>query len=156
MTLRLFGEVLVTMLVILDPPGNVPIFLAVTRQLSEKERNRAAFLAIGTAFLVIVLFAFGGETILDYLHVSVPALQGAGACSYCWLRCNFFMARVAMMDTLRPRRNSAHQSPWFPSARRYSLVQEPSWRRSCSLARQMVLMNRPQFCLLSQSPCLFQ
>ena len=75
MTLRLFGEVLVTMLVILDPPGNVPIFLAVTRQLSEKERNRAAFLAIGTAFLVIVLFAFGGETILDYLHVSVPALS---------------------------------------------------------------------------------
>ena len=55
MTLRLFGEVLVTMLVILDPPGNVPIFLAVTRQLSDKERHRAAFLAIGTAFLVIVL-----------------------------------------------------------------------------------------------------
>ena len=78
MTLRLFGEVLVTMLVILDPPGNVPIFLAVTRQLKEKERHRAAYLAIGTAFLVIVLFAFGGQTILDYLHVSVPALQGAG------------------------------------------------------------------------------
>jgi multiple antibiotic resistance protein len=34
MNARLFGEVLVTMLVILDPPGNVPIFLAVTRKLS--------------------------------------------------------------------------------------------------------------------------
>jgi multiple antibiotic resistance protein len=68
----------VTMLVILDPPGNVPIFLAVTQRLSEKERNRAAFLAIGTAFLVISLFAIGGQTILDYLNVSVPALQGAG------------------------------------------------------------------------------
>lgn len=66
------------MLVILDPPGNVPIFLAVTQRLSEKERNRAAFLAIGTAFLVISLFAIGGQTILDYLNVSVPALQGAG------------------------------------------------------------------------------
>ena len=76
--MNLFGEVVVTMLVILDPPGNVPIFLAVTQRLTEKERNKAAFLAIGTAFLVISLFAIGGQTILDYLNVSVPALQGAG------------------------------------------------------------------------------
>jgi multiple antibiotic resistance protein len=75
---NLFGEVVVTMLVILDPPGNVPIFLAVTQRLSEKERHRAAYLAIATAFLVISLFAIGGQTILDYLKVSVPALQGAG------------------------------------------------------------------------------
>lgn len=66
------------MLVILDPPGNVPIFLAVTSRLSAKERHRAAFLSVGTAFLVISLFAIGGQTILDYLNVSVPALQGAG------------------------------------------------------------------------------
>ena len=78
MNARLFGEVLVTMLVILDPPGNVPIFLAVTRQLNNKERHRAAALAICTAFFVIMLFDLGGQTILDYLHVSVPALQGAG------------------------------------------------------------------------------
>jgi len=75
---NLFGEVVVTMLVILDPPGNVPIFLAVTQRLTEKERNKASYLAIGTAFLVISLFAIGGQTILDYLNVSVPALQGAG------------------------------------------------------------------------------
>ena len=66
------------MLVILDPPGNTPIFLSVTRRLSNKERHKAAYLAVGTAFLVISLFAIGGQTILDYLHVAVPALQGAG------------------------------------------------------------------------------
>lgn len=74
----MFGEVLVTMLVILDPPGNVPIFLSVTQRLSDKERHRAAYLAVGTAFLVIALFAIGGQSILDYLKVSVPALRGAG------------------------------------------------------------------------------
>jgi multiple antibiotic resistance protein len=76
--MRLFGEVVVTMLVILDAPGNVPIFLSVTRQLSVKERHRAAYLSIATAFLVIAMFAIGGQTILDYLNVSVPALQSAG------------------------------------------------------------------------------
>ena len=63
--MRFFGEVLVTMLVILDPPGNVPIFLAVTSRLTAKERHKAAFLSVGTAFLVISLFAIGGQTILD-------------------------------------------------------------------------------------------
>lgn len=66
------------MLVILDPPGNTPIFLAVTQRLTEKERHKAAYMAIATAFLVISIFAIGGQTILDYLNVSVPALQGAG------------------------------------------------------------------------------
>ena len=78
MSLRLFGEVFVTLVVIMDPPGNVPIFLSVTRQLSEKERHRASLIAVGTAFLVITLFALLGRQILDYLNVSVPALQGAG------------------------------------------------------------------------------
>lgn len=78
MDLQLFGEVVVTMLVILDPPGNVPIFLAVTRQLSERERHKASYISVATAFLVISIFAIGGQTILEYLHVSVPALQGAG------------------------------------------------------------------------------
>ena len=76
--MRLFGEVLVTMLVILDPPGNTPIFLAVTRRLSPRERHRAAYLATATAFLVISIFAIFGQTVLDYLKVSVPALQVSG------------------------------------------------------------------------------
>jgi multiple antibiotic resistance protein len=66
------------MLVIMDPPGNTPIFLSVTKNLSEKERNRSAYLAVATAFAVISIFAIGGQSILSYLNVSVPALQGAG------------------------------------------------------------------------------
>jgi multiple antibiotic resistance protein len=75
---NLFGEVVVTMLVIMDPPGNTPIFLSVTKNLSDRERHRAAYLAVATAFAVISLFAIGGQSILNYLNVSVPALQGAG------------------------------------------------------------------------------
>ena len=78
MNVRLFGEVFVTVLVIIDPPGNVPIYLSVTRLLSAKERHRAALVAVGTAFLVITLFAVGGRQVLEYLGVTVPALRGAG------------------------------------------------------------------------------
>ncbi len=78
MNFRLLGEVFVTVLFIIDPPGNVPIFLSVTRLLSPKERNRAALVAVLTAFLVIAIFAIGGRQILEYLGVTVPALRAAG------------------------------------------------------------------------------
>jgi multiple antibiotic resistance protein len=78
MTPTLYVEVLVTMFVIMDPVGNVPIFLAVTRRLDARSRNRAAMLAVLTAALVIVVFALVGRQVLGYLNVSVPALQGAG------------------------------------------------------------------------------
>lgn len=75
---RFLAEVLVTMLVIMDPVGNVPIFLSVTRRLSAGARNRAALVAVVTAAAVIGIFAILGRQVLDYLDVSVPALQGAG------------------------------------------------------------------------------
>jgi multiple antibiotic resistance protein len=74
----LYVEVVVTMFVIMDPVGNVPIFLSVTRGLEERERNRAALFAVFTAAFVILLFAAVGQQLLSYLNVSVPALQGAG------------------------------------------------------------------------------
>lgn len=73
-----FAAVFVTMLVIMDPIGNVPIFLSVTRRLSPRERSRSALLAVLTAALVIAGFAVGGRQVLGFLDVSVPAFQGSG------------------------------------------------------------------------------
>ncbi|MFG2037564.1 MarC family protein [Dactylosporangium sp. NPDC048998] len=78
MDLKLFGEVFVTLLVILDPPGAVPIFLALTGQMERRTRHRAALQAVALAFGVIVAFAVLGRQILGYLHIELPALQGAG------------------------------------------------------------------------------
>lgn len=75
---RRFGETFVTLLVIMDPPGVVPVFLAVTAPMERAERRRAAVVATGTAFLVITLFALLGRQVLQYLHVSLAAMQGAG------------------------------------------------------------------------------
>jgi multiple antibiotic resistance protein len=75
---KLFGEVFVTLLVITDPPGMVPIYLALTGPLPVKERNRAAWQAVALAFGVIVVFAVAGQRILEYLNIDLPALQGAG------------------------------------------------------------------------------
>lgn len=75
---RLLASVFVTLFVIMDPPGTVPIFLALTRSMSPGQRRRAAWQAIVVAFGVVVGFALFGQQLLSYLHVSLPALQAAG------------------------------------------------------------------------------
>lgn len=74
----LLVEVFVTLFVIMDPVGTVPIFLSLTGGRSAASARRAAWQAVAVSFLVISLFAFFGQQILGYLHISLPALQGAG------------------------------------------------------------------------------
>ncbi|MEV4759016.1 MarC family protein [Micromonospora sp. NPDC049559] len=78
MNLQLFGGAFVTLLVITDPPGMVPIFVALTGAMQPRERHRVAWQAVALALGVIVVFAVAGQTLLAYLHVSLPALQAAG------------------------------------------------------------------------------
>ena len=74
----LFIEVFVTLFVIMDPVGTIPIFLSLTRGRSTATIRRAAWQAVAVSFGVIVAFAFFGQQILSYLHISLPALQVAG------------------------------------------------------------------------------
>ena len=75
---RLFGEVFVTLFVIMDPPGTIPIFLSLTGGRTTKVRRRVARQAALVAFFVIVAFALFGQQILDYMGITLPALQAAG------------------------------------------------------------------------------
>ncbi|WNB86118.1 MarC family protein [Cellulomonas sp. ATA003] len=75
---RLFSEVFITLFVIMDPPGTVPIFLGLTGSMTARQRTRAARQAILVAFGVIVAFALFGQQLLGYMHISLPALQASG------------------------------------------------------------------------------
>jgi multiple antibiotic resistance protein len=76
--LDLFLTTAVTIFVIVDPPGLLPVFLGLTNSLDARQRRRAADRASLVAFGVIAVFAIFGRQILDYLQVSVPALQVSG------------------------------------------------------------------------------
>ena len=86
MDLRLFGEVFVTLLVITDPPGMVPIFLALTGTMPARERHRAAWQAVALAGGVIVVFAVGGQQILHYLASTCRPCRAPAGCCCCWSR----------------------------------------------------------------------
>ncbi|WP_239460130.1 MarC family protein [Nocardioides daejeonensis] len=71
-------EVFVTLFVIMDPPGTIPVFLSLTAGRAPATVKRAAWQAVVVSFLVITLFALFGHGILRYMHISIPALQAAG------------------------------------------------------------------------------
>ena len=73
-----FLQAFVTLFVIIDPPGIVPLFLGLTRGRSVRTRRRLAWQAAVVAFSVIVAFALFGRVILNYTQVQIAALEGAG------------------------------------------------------------------------------
>lgn len=67
-----------TTLVVMDPIGNVPVFLTLTAELDRQERRRAAFQATATAAVVVFAFALFGQELLRLLGISVASLEVAG------------------------------------------------------------------------------
>lgn len=75
---EVFAAAAITLLVIMDPPGTVPVFLSLTGRKPPWARARAARQAVLVSLLVITVFAVAGQAILSYLGIGIPALQGAG------------------------------------------------------------------------------
>ena len=63
---------------VMDPLGNVPLFLSALRQV-DPARYRAVILReLGIALAILVLFLFVGRYLLGLLHVSPAALTAGG------------------------------------------------------------------------------
>ena len=91
--LDLFLTTAVTLWVIVDPPGLLPVFLGLTKSMNERLRRRAANRASAVAFGVIAVFAVFGKQILDYLQVSVPALSVSGGLLLLLIALDLLMGR---------------------------------------------------------------
>jgi multiple antibiotic resistance protein len=73
-----FLEVLSILFVIIDPPGLIPVFLGLTQHQSLAYKRLIAFKACAVAFIVLMIFTFLGDVILDKLRISEPAFRIAG------------------------------------------------------------------------------
>lgn len=69
---------LVTLLVVVDPPGLAPVFLALTQGMSKAQRNSVAWRACVIATGVMAFFALAGEPFLRLLGITAPAFRIGG------------------------------------------------------------------------------
>ena len=68
----------ITIIFVMDPLGNIPVFLSILRKFSPAVQIRIIIRESIIAFVVLVLFVFFGQYILHGLHITAPALSIAG------------------------------------------------------------------------------
>lgn len=68
----------VTLFVIIDPIGLMPLFVALTQGMDSATRRSIAIRACLTSFAILALFAFLGEAVLGFVGISMPAFRIAG------------------------------------------------------------------------------
>ncbi len=68
----------VTLFFIMDPLGNVPIFNAVLSQFSGRQKSLVVAREMCFALVILLAFLFAGNTILNFLGLTQPALSLAG------------------------------------------------------------------------------
>lgn len=77
--LAAFSKTVISLFVIVDPIGTIPIFLSTTEKWGTQRRVRAARIAAVTVFVVLSLTALLGEGILNLFGISLASFSvGAG------------------------------------------------------------------------------
>ena len=68
----------VTLFLVMDPLGNVPLFLSVLKTVPAERRRVVIARELAIAFLVLVLFLLAGGRLMQFLGLEQPAIGIAG------------------------------------------------------------------------------
>ncbi|MEM2094844.1 MAG: MarC family protein [Candidatus Bathyarchaeia archaeon] len=71
-------KAIVALFMIVDPIGNIPIFISLTEGFSEQQRRKIFRSAALTGFFLLLVFAFTGQGILSFFNVSIYSFMIAG------------------------------------------------------------------------------
>jgi len=91
--LEFAATVFVTFLVIIDPVGMVPLFVALTHRQPKERRRRTATRSIALAAITLLVVALVGHLILHFLGISLPAFRIAGGLLLLLLSIDMVFAR---------------------------------------------------------------
>jgi len=98
----------VTLFLVMDPLGNVPLFLSVLKSVEPHRRRRVLLREIGIAYLVLVVFTLLGRSLLDFLGLEPEAVGIAGGIVL------FLIAlRMIFPDHGSPSGDSLHGEPFI-------------------------------------------
>lgn len=68
----------VSLFLLMDPIGNVPIYVSLLQEIPPKKQKRIIFRELLIALFAIVLFAVGGQMLLNFLGVKQESIQLSG------------------------------------------------------------------------------
>lgn len=69
---------IITLILVMDPLGNIPVFLSMLSHVNPKRRRLVIFREAVIAYFILLFFLLFGQHILQGMHISQPALAIAG------------------------------------------------------------------------------
>ena len=66
------------MFIVIDPIGMAPLFVAMTQGMNAAQRRAIAIRACLAGLILLLIFAFTGEALLEFIGISMPAFRIAG------------------------------------------------------------------------------
>lgn len=105
----LLVDSLIILLVVVDPLGIAPIFVALTHGDSPADKRRTAIRGTFIAGAILVVFVLAGDTLLNALGIGMPAFQIAGGLLLFLLAVDMVFARQSGIrsTTEREQREAA-------------------------------------------------
>ncbi|MEM1579114.1 MAG: NAAT family transporter [Archaeoglobaceae archaeon] len=102
-----FIKCFVTFFVIIDPPGNLPIYIALTEKFSEKIRERISKRTTIIGLLILLFTTISGGKLLEFFHVSINSLRVAGGILLFIIAVDILIGRMAREQYRRRAEESA-------------------------------------------------
>jgi multiple antibiotic resistance protein len=94
-----------TLFVVIDPPGLVPMFIALTQGMGAEQRRTIALRGCIIAAVMLTVFALAGEAVLGFIGISMPAFRIAGGLLL------FLTALDMLFERRTQRREGQHADP---------------------------------------------
>jgi len=85
---------------LINPLGSMPVFLSMTAELTKKERARTAIKAVATAFITLLVFAFGGQMLFQFFGISVDSFRVVGGVIFFMMGYDMLNARLSSLKNL--------------------------------------------------------
>ncbi len=110
-TLEALLKTLLSLIVVVDPLGALPVFLSLTASLTEAQRRRVARDAAGAMFLILLIAAVAGRWILEVFGIHLASIKAAGGILFLLMGIEMLNARPSRSRQTPEEAEEAHQRP---------------------------------------------
>jgi multiple antibiotic resistance protein len=101
--LELFISAFITLFVVIDPVGVMPMFAALTQGAERNYRRRMAFKGTLISFVILAFFALTGDGLLNLLHISLEAFRIAGGILLFFVAIDMVLVRSSGLSSTTTR-----------------------------------------------------
>ncbi len=108
--------VFLTVLILIDPLGLIPIFISLTQDMSSRERKKTMVKSVTVAFFILSFFIVAGERILQFLGIMPGSFFIAGGILFFIISLDLLLGHRQRTKTSRREMEQREDYSVFPLA----------------------------------------